>query len=132
MSRSAVVPTEGSSVPARVPAADSLYAHGFGRVAAAVPRVRVGDVAANTARTIELLQAADADHAALVVFPELGLVGYSSQDLLHQEAFLDAALQGLDQVRAATGDLRSLAVVGAPLRIAHALFNVAVVLHRGA
>jgi NAD+ synthase (glutamine-hydrolysing) len=117
-----------TSTPGRI---DSLYRHGFARVAAAIPDLRVGDVPENATRTVELARAADADHAALVVFPELGLVGYSSQDLFHQEAVLDAALEGLDRVRAASSDLRSLVVVGAPLRFGHALFNVAVVLHRG-
>ena len=68
---------------------------------------------------------------ALVVFPELGLVGYSSQDLFHQDALLEAALDGLERVRDATVDLRPVVVVGAPLRFGHALFNTAVVFQRG-
>jgi NAD+ synthase (glutamine-hydrolysing) len=110
---------------------DSLYSHGFARIAAAVPSVRVADVEHNAQRTIDLAIAANADHAALVVFPELGLVGYSSQDLFHQTALLEAVLDGLDQVRDATTSLRPLVVVGAPLRVGHSLFNTAVVLHRG-
>ncbi len=85
----------------------------------------------NAARTIELAQRAEADHAALVVFPELGLVGYSSQDLFHQQALLDAAVEGLDQVRAATEGLRTVLVVGTPLRVGDTLFNVAAVLQGG-
>jgi NAD+ synthase (glutamine-hydrolysing) len=110
---------------------DSLYRHGFVRVAAAVPRVRVSDVATNVAGTVELVERAAADAAAVVVLPELGLVGYSSQDLLHQDALVGAALDGLDAVRAATAGLPPLVVVGLPLRVGHQLFNVAAVLHRG-
>jgi NAD+ synthase (glutamine-hydrolysing) len=46
-----------------------LYGHGFVRVAAAVPRVRVAEPAFNAERTLALArQASDAD-AALVLFP---------------------------------------------------------------
>src|SRR6185503_5043316 len=110
---------------------DSIYTHGFARVAAAVPVIAVGDVERNVAQTIELAKAAHTDAVALVVFPELGLVGYSSQDLFHQDALIEAAREGLEQVRAATVDLRPLVVVGAPLRVGHALFNTAVALQRG-
>ena len=73
-----------AAMPAGATEFESLYRHGFARVAAAIPAVRVGDVRGNADRTIELARAADDDHTSLVVFPELGLVGYSSQDLLHQ------------------------------------------------
>ena len=39
---------------------ESPYAHGFVRVAAAVPHVRVGDPRFNAARTVELAQRAHA------------------------------------------------------------------------
>jgi NAD+ synthase (glutamine-hydrolysing) len=125
------VVTEPGAAPSATVPLNSLYRHGFARVASAIPAIRVGDVRGNTARTIELAQLADADHTALVVFPELGLVGYSSQDLFHQAALLEAALDGLEQVRTATKELRSLVVVGVPLRVGSTLFNVAAVLHRG-
>jgi NAD+ synthase (glutamine-hydrolysing) len=110
---------------------DSIYRHGFVRVAAAVPAMQVTDVARNVAETIALAERASADHVAVLVFPELGLVGYSSQDLLHQEALLVAALDGLERVRAASTDLFPVVVVGLPLRVGHQLFNVAAVVHGG-
>ena len=67
----------------------SPYRHGFLRVAAAVPHVRVGDPAFNGERTLALARSAHERHAALVIFPELGLAAYSSEDLFHQEALLD-------------------------------------------
>ena len=101
----------------------SCYAHGFARVAAAVPPVRLGDPSANAAATIGLARRAHDEDVALVVFPELGLVGYSNQDLFHQEALIDAAADALEQVRAASGELRPVLVVGLPLRNGHQLFN---------
>jgi len=49
----------------------SLYSHGFVRIAAAVPNVRIADPAFNAQRTVELARAASDQHAAVVVFPEL-------------------------------------------------------------
>ena len=105
--------------------------HGFARVAAAVPAVAVTDVDANVAATIELLRRAHERDVAAVVFPELGLTGYSSQDLFHQQAYVEAALAGLDRIRSATEGMLPLTVVGLPLRVGHQLFNVAAVLHDG-
>jgi NAD+ synthase (glutamine-hydrolysing) len=109
----------------------SPYRHGFARVAAAVPALAVTDVAANAAATIDLLGQAHERDVAVVVFPELGLTGYSAQDLFHQQAFVEAALDGLDGVRAATEGTLPVAVAGLPLRVGHQLFNVAAVLHDG-
>ena len=110
---------------------DSIYRHDFARVVAAIPVVGVGDVEHNAQRTIELAHEAHTDHAAVVVFPELGLVGYSAQDLFHQRAIVDGCLGRLAEVCAATESLRPLLIIGAPMRVGHALFNTAVVLHRG-
>jgi NAD+ synthase (glutamine-hydrolysing) len=109
----------------------SPYAHGFVRVAAAVPRVRVGDPRFNGARTVELAQRADAEHAALVIFPELGLAAYSSEDLFHQEALRDAVSGALHEVVRASEDLLPVLVVGAPVQAEGGLFNAAIVIHRG-
>ncbi len=110
---------------------DSIYRHGYARVAAAVPRVRIADPAFNAERTIALAQAAHAQHAALVVFPELGLSAYTSEDLFRQDALLDATLDAVEQVREATEKLNPVTIVGAPLRAEQGLFNAAVVIHRG-
>jgi NAD+ synthase (glutamine-hydrolysing) len=109
----------------------SLYSHGFVRVAAAVPHVRIGDPAFNAEHTLGLARQASDEHAALVIFPELGLSGYSIDDLLHQGALLDAVVSALQSVVAASESLEPILVVGAPLRFEHGVFNTAVVIHRG-
>ncbi|MCF8509105.1 MAG: hypothetical protein K9G83_10240, partial [Hyphomonadaceae bacterium] len=60
---------------------DNLYAHGFVRVAAASPRVHLADPASNARETIELMRKADKAGAAVCIFPELGLSGYTIDDL---------------------------------------------------
>ena len=109
----------------------SLYSHGFVRVACAVPHVRVGDPRANGERTVALAARADEAGAAVAIFPELGLAAYSSEDLFHQTALLDAAMGALADVVAASARLRPVIVVGAPLTAEGGLFNCAVVVHRG-
>src|SRR5579864_7776856 len=109
----------------------SLYSHGFIRAAAAIPQVALADPRVNADRTLELAGRADAERAALVVFPELGLAGYSIEDLFHQQAVLEAILDGLSTIVSASADLFPVLVVGAPLQAEDALFNTAVVIHRG-
>ncbi|HEY2320284.1 MAG TPA: NAD(+) synthase [Solirubrobacteraceae bacterium] len=109
----------------------SPYTHGFVRVAAAVPHLRMGDPRFNGTRTVELARRAHEDHVALLIFPELGLAGYSSEDLFHQDALLDGVLDALGEIVAASEDLRPLIVVGAPLRAEGGLFNAGVVIHGG-
>jgi len=110
---------------------DSIYTHGYGRLCACVPRVKVADPSFNAASTVALAHAAAADHAALAVFPEMGLSGYSCEDLFHQDALLDSTECALATVAQQTADLPTLLIVGAPLRFQARLFNCAVVLHRG-
>ena len=110
---------------------ESLYRHGFARLAVGVPTVRVADPEYNADRTIELARQAAADHAVLCVFPELGLSAYSAEDLFHQDALLGAVEAALGRVVDATAGLPTIVAVGAPLRVDGRLFNCAVVAHRG-
>lgn len=109
----------------------NLYSHGFARVAVGVPECRVADPAFNAAQTIALAQQAAQGGAVLAAFPELGLSAYTCDDLFHQKALLDACEAALDQVARATAELDIAVVVGAPLRVAHQLYNCAVVIAGG-
>ncbi len=109
----------------------SAYAHGFARVAACTLPVAVADPAANAARVLEQARACNDDGAAVAVFPELTLSGYAIDDLVMQDALLDAVLTAVDTVVEGSRDLRPVLVVGAPLRVDNRLYNCAVVVHRG-
>ena len=109
----------------------SPYSHGFARVASAIPHVRVGNPGFNAGRTLALARAAHEQQAAVVVFPELGLAAYTSEDLFHQTALLDGVNDGLERIVQASRDLRPVIVVGAPVMAEGGLFNAAVVIHRG-
>ncbi len=109
----------------------SIYRHGFARVAGAVPVVRIADPVANAQATVELMRQAATEGAALVVFPEMGLTGYSIDDLVQQDAVIDAALDALATVVAASEGLRPLVAVGLPLVVDAGLYNCAVLLRDG-
>lgn len=109
----------------------NLYNHGFVRVAVGIPESRVADPAFNAARTVELMEQAARQHAALILFPELGLSAYSCEDLFHQQALLAGALDALQKVQRASASFALITVVGLPLQVDHALFNCAAVLYRG-
>lgn len=109
----------------------NLYTHGFARVAVAVPVCRVADPAHNAQQTILLHRQAAEQGAVLVAFPELGLSAYTCDDLFHQRALLDGCEAALAEVVAASAGVKAVAVVGLPLRVDHALYNVAAVVHDG-
>jgi NAD+ synthase (glutamine-hydrolysing) len=108
-----------------------LYRHDFVRLASCVPRTEVADPAFNLAETLRLAAEGDAAKAAIMVFPELGLSAYAIDDLLLQDALLDAVESAIDRIIAASRDLYPVLIVGAPLRFAGGLYNTALVVHRG-
>ena len=109
----------------------SAYAQGFARVAAITLPVAIADPATNAQRTIEQARAASEEHVAVAVFPELGLSGYSIEDLFLQDPLLDAVRVAIEEIVEASTDLLPVIVVGAPLVKGTRVFNCAVVIHRG-
>lgn len=109
----------------------SIYAHNFVRVALCTPPVQVADPISNLEQTIQLAHKASECHAALAVFPELGLSAYSNEDLFFQDALLDQARRSLSELVDESRRLFPVLIVGAPLRFSAKLFNCAVVIHRG-
>jgi NAD+ synthase (glutamine-hydrolysing) len=109
----------------------SAYAQGFARVAACTVPVHLADPAANAAEVIEQARACHDDGVAVAVFPELGLTGYSVDDLFLQDALLEGVLAAIQQVVEASADLMSVLVVGAPLAWRSRVYNCAVVISRG-
>ncbi|MEM7404521.1 MAG: NAD(+) synthase [Pseudomonadota bacterium] len=104
---------------------------GFTRVSAAIPATRVADFDANTNATLSLWREADALGSAVVVFPELGLTGYSTRDLLHDHLLIERAEKALGQLVAASTALAGVGIVGLPIRLPRGLYNVAVAIQRG-
>jgi NAD+ synthase (glutamine-hydrolysing) len=110
----------------------SAYRHGFVRVAACTHHTVIAEPAANAESVLRIARECHDDNVALALFPELTLSGYSIEDILMQDALLDAVEQALLDVIAGSADLLPVLAVGAPLRYRHRIYNAAVVIHKGA
>src|SRR5260370_28940022 len=109
----------------------SPYSHQFLRVGACVPHVAVAEPRRNGDNVLALLAAGDKAKVGLMVFPELCLSAYAIDDLLFQDAVLDAVVREVDRLIRASRKLFPVFVVGAPLRHSGHLYNCGVVIHRG-
>lgn len=103
---------------------------GLVRVGAAVPSLALGNVKENMKRHLAMMREAKEKHVSIVTFPELSLTGYTCGDLFFQRRLLDDVTDALLALRDEMPE-GILAVVGAPLEIEGALYNCAVVLHKG-
>src|SRR5262245_42207541 len=109
----------------------SPYRHQFVRIGACVPQVAVAEPAKNADQVLDLWRSGDRDSIALLLFPELCLSAYAIDDLLLQDAVLDAVAAQIERLAEASRTLLPVCVVGAPLRWKGHLYNCAVAIHRG-
>lgn len=109
----------------------SIYDNGFARVAACTVAGRIGDPAANVAAILVEARACHAAGAALAVFPELALSSYAIDDLLLQDALMDAVARAVRDLVEASRELRPLLLVGAPLRWRRRLYNCCLAIQGG-
>jgi NAD+ synthase (glutamine-hydrolysing) len=110
---------------------DCVYDQGFARVASCTVPISVADPDANAAAVLTEARACSEEGVAVALFPELTLTGYAIDDLFLQEAVLDGVERAIGELAAASCELGSVLVVGAPLRHGNRLFNTAVVIHGG-
>jgi NAD+ synthase (glutamine-hydrolysing) len=109
-----------------------MIQHGFVRVAAAVPRLRVADCQGNANEILAVLGQVEEQKVHVVVFPELALTGYTCADLFQQPVLLHAARDALIRViDEGKSRFAGLAVVGLPWTEGDQLYNVAAVFQRG-
>lgn len=109
----------------------SAYQQGFVRVAACTQPVSLADPVGNADTVLEVARDCDADSVAVAVFPELTLSGYSIEDILLQDALLEAVHEAVLRLVAESAALMPVLVVGAPLRFGNRVYNTAVIIHRG-
>ena len=104
---------------------------GFVKVAAAVPAVKVADVAFNAAQMFVQIKEAARQGVRAVVLPELGLPGYTCGDLFLKPALLDAAERELAKLLTQTKNLDIVFIIGLPVRAGAVLLNAAAVCYKG-
>ncbi|MBX3043728.1 MAG: NAD(+) synthase [Candidatus Kapabacteria bacterium] len=101
---------------------------GFYRVAAVSPELRIANPEFNTN---EIARIISENKAALYVFPELSISGYSCQDLFFQKKLLKSVEQSLVELCKISKKSGAVIIVGAPLETESRLFNTAVVISGG-
>lgn len=89
-----------------------------------------GDIAGNVEKILNAIEAAKRDESDLVVFPEVAVHGYTSQDWFQDRDIIESSLEPLDEIIEATEGIT--AVVGVirpnPGRNGRRLFNSAAVI----
>ena len=105
--------------------------HGFIKVAAATPKIKVADTKYNARVICEKIEEIYAHGAKIIVFPELCITGYTCGDLFLQGKLLQEAKEALLQIAHATSGKDALILVGLPMERDGRLYNVAAVLQNG-
>lgn len=105
--------------------------HGFVKVAAVSPKMKVADVTFNTSQICEKIEEAEKEGAKVVVFPQLCITGYTCGDLFFQKTLLNEAKDGLRRIIDCTEGMEMLVFVGLPMKKNHKLYNVAAVIYDG-
>lgn len=104
--------------------------HGFIKVAAATPSIKVADCAYNADRILSLVKEAHEEGVHLLVLPELCITGYTCGDLFFQQALIESARECA--IRVASKVPRNMVVVfGAPVELRGKLHNCAIVASAG-
>jgi NAD+ synthase (glutamine-hydrolysing) len=101
------------------------------RVATATPEVSLANVANNIAAISGLYRESVEQQAAIVVFPELSITGYSVGDLVQSPTLLNQAKEGLLEHSELTKAMPTAMVVGLPLAVNNEIYNCAALISDG-
>lgn len=105
--------------------------HGFVKVAAAVPLVKVADCTYNIQEIEKLITDASEKGVEIITFPELSVTGYTCADLFAQELLQQEAEIALAKLVNNTRQYEIIGIVGMPVVFDSTLFNAAVVFQKG-
>jgi NAD+ synthase (glutamine-hydrolysing) len=105
---------------------------GYVRVAAVQTPLRLADPAANAAAILEAARRAAAKGAAVVLFPELSLSGYTCEDLFQSRDLLAGVHKALADLARDAASLPLVLIVGAPYQARDGrLYDTAFVIQGG-
>ena len=104
--------------------------HGFIKVAAATPAIKVSDCNYNTSKILNLINMAKKAHVHLLVLPELCVTGYTCGDLFFQQNLIESAEKSVCII-ASNVPSNMVVVFGAPIQHKGKLHNCAVVASDG-
>lgn len=105
--------------------------HGYVKVAAVTPTMKVADTTYNGQVIRAHMEDAVANGAKVVVFPEMCITGYTCGDLFLHEKLLQSAKTELLKIAAHSKDLDAIFFVGLPFEIHGKIYNVAAAVSHG-
>lgn len=105
--------------------------HGFIKVAAAAPEIKVADPLYNAQKIIDVMRVNDEAGVKLLVFPALSLTGTTCGDLFYQNTLLRGAADGLRKVVEASVEFGMLTFVGLPVAKDGKVYNCAAAVYGG-
>lgn len=104
---------------------------GFVRVAAATPLIRVADCDYNANNIIGLIDQAQEQGVAAIVFPELCITGYTCGDLFHQQLLLETTEKTVERLKDYLKGKSIIVIIDIPLVIDLHVYNTSLVLCNG-
>ncbi len=105
--------------------------HGFVKIAAATPHIKVADPFFNAREIKNLVNQCVKRGAKLIAFPELCLTGATCNDLFLQRLLIEESKKALEWLAKETAGADALIFVGLPWKKNHKLYNVSAALNRG-
>ena len=105
--------------------------HGFIKVAAASPVIKVADADYNAGKIIDCIRDAAEKGVKILVFPELSLTGCSCYDIIGHRVILEGAKEALLRVVEATRGVDMLCFVGLPIAAGSRLYSCAAAVCNG-
>ena len=105
--------------------------HGFVKVAAATPRIKVANPDFNAERALDMIKTCAEKQAKIIVLPELTLTGATCNDLFLQDLLIKESKNALQWLAEETAEVDGLIFVGLPWKKGNKLYNVAAALNKG-
>ncbi len=105
--------------------------HGFVKVAAAIPHIKVADCKQNMQQISNIIMEAEEKGVQMITFPELCITGYTCGDLFAQQLLIEEAEMALMQLLNNTRQLGIIAILGMPISVHSMLLNASIVIQKG-
>lgn len=104
---------------------------GYLKCACASFPLALADVHKNKEEILRIMKESAKQEVKLLVFPELALSGYTIEDLFHQQLVLQECKAALKELLESSRELDMVAIIGMPLQVKNALYNVAAIIQQG-
>jgi NAD+ synthase (glutamine-hydrolysing) len=110
----------------------NYFDYGYVRCSAVSPKLYLAKPMKNAEKVIEIAKQESEKQSLIVLFPELGLTGYTCEDLFHSQDLLDDTRKALVHIIKNSVKISSIIVVGHPYQLFDGrMFNCASVIHQG-